>query len=115
MNIAEQRFERVIAALGNLARPSVLYCAGWSAGILTVRLAWMHPSYEAAAVIGAAWAGVAGLYWGKAVEERSKAKADAQVEIARAENHGRREGDGPRRPFPDPQITGRVDANRRRG
>ena len=109
-----QRFERAVAAIGNLARPSVLYCAGWSAAILTVRLGWAHPSYESAAVIGAAWAGVAGLYWGKAVEERTKAKADAQVEIARADAHGRRETDGPRRPFPDPEITRRVDGRRGR-
>lgn len=79
------RFERIVSALGNLARPNVLYVASWSAAIATVRLAFSEGSWvEKAAFIAAAWGGVAALYGAKAIEERGKAKSDAAVLIAQS-------------------------------
>ena len=77
------RFERVVSALGNLARPNVLYVSAWSAAIATVSIVWMRLDLLAgAAFITAAWAGVAALYTAKAIEERGKAKSEAEVAIA---------------------------------
>ena len=78
-------FERTVAGIGNLARPSVLYIAAWSAGVATVRLAFSDGSWvEKAAFIAAAWTGVAALYGAKALEEGRKAKVDGEVAIAQA-------------------------------
>lgn len=52
---------------GELARPWVLWAGGLSASVATVMCAW-EPSFEGAAVVAAAWAGVFGIYWGKAQE-----------------------------------------------
>jgi hypothetical protein len=83
------RFERVVAALGSLARPYVLYAAGSSAGYATIRLAGSDANLiEKAAFITAAWAGVAALYAAKAAEERGKAKSDERVAIAQATGTG---------------------------
>lgn len=77
------RFERVVSALGNLARPSVLYLAAWSSAIATVSIVWMRLDLIAgAAFITASWGGVALLYGAKAIEERGKAKSEAEVAIA---------------------------------
>lgn len=82
----EPRFERVVAAIGNLARPSVLYLAAWSAAVATVRLSFSEGSWvEKAAFIGAVWGGVGVLYGAKALEEGRKAKADAEVRTAQAQ------------------------------
>lgn len=79
------RFERVVAALGNLARPSVLYVAAWSSAIATVSIVWMRLDLIAgAAFITAAWGGVGLVYGAKAYEERGKAKSEAAVAIAQA-------------------------------
>lgn len=79
----ESRFERAVSAIGNLARPSVLYIAAWSAGLATVRLGFSEGSWvEKAAFIGAAWTGVGVLYGAKALEEGRKAKVDGEVAIA---------------------------------
>lgn len=76
----DPRLERAVLAIGNLARPSVLYVAAWSAGISTVRLAWVATDLiAAAAFIAAAWSGVGVLYGAKAYEERGKAKSEAEV------------------------------------
>lgn len=81
----EPRFERVVQAVGNLARPSVLYLAAWSSAIATVRLAFAATDLvSAAAFIGAAWGGVGVIYGAKALEEGRKAKADAEVRTAQA-------------------------------
>lgn len=77
------RFERVVSALGNLARPYVLYAASTSSAIATVSIVWMRLDLVAgAAFITATWAGVGVLYGAKALEERGKAKSEAQVKIA---------------------------------
>lgn len=79
------RFERVVAALGSLARPFVLYSAALSTGISTVSIVWMRLDLiMGAAFIGAAWGGVAVLYGAKALEENGKAKSEAKVKIAEA-------------------------------
>jgi hypothetical protein len=79
------RFERVVSALGNLARPNVLYVSAWSAAISTVSIVWMKLELIAgAAFITAAWGGVALLYGAKAAEERGKAKSEAAVLIAQS-------------------------------
>jgi len=79
------RFERVVSALGNLARPFVLYAAGGSSALSTVSIVWMRLDLIAgAAFITAAWGGVALLYGAKALEERGKAKSDAQARVAEA-------------------------------
>lgn len=83
--MADPRFERVVAALGALARPYVLYAAATSAGVVTIRLGWSDAAWiEKAAFIAAAWAPVVALYTAKAVEERGKAKSDERVAIAQA-------------------------------
>jgi ABC-type Fe3+-siderophore transport system permease subunit len=79
------RFERVVAALGNLARPNVLYVASWSSAIATVGIVFRGLDLIAgAAFIAASWGGVAALYAAKAAEERGKAKSDAAVLIAQS-------------------------------
>lgn len=81
------RFERVVSALGNLARPYVLYSASTSSALATVSVIWMRLDLIAgAAFITASWGGVALLYGAKAVEERGKAKSQAAVAIAQANN-----------------------------
>lgn len=78
------KFERVVTAIANLARPTVLYLSALSSAIVTVWLARSDESLiEKAAYIGAAWGGVAVLYGAKSLEEGRKAKAEASVAIAR--------------------------------
>lgn len=77
-------FDRWIAALGNLARPFVLYSAAGSSAMATVSIVWMRLDLIAgAAFVTASWGGVALIYGAKAIEERGKAKSEAQVEIAK--------------------------------
>jgi hypothetical protein len=77
------RFERVVSALGNLARPFVLYAASGSSALSTVSIVWGGLDLIAgAAFITASWGGVAVLYGAKALEERGKAKSAAEVAIA---------------------------------
>lgn len=77
--------ERWTATLGNLARPYVLYAASTSSAISTVSIVWMGLDLMAgAAFITATWAGVGVLYGAKALEERGKAKSEAQVAIAQS-------------------------------
>lgn len=77
------RLERWTATLGNLARPFVLFSSAGSSAIATVSIVWMRGELIAgAAFIGAAWAGTAALYGAKALEERGKAKSEADVAIA---------------------------------
>ena len=81
----EGTLERWTAALGNLARPSVLFMAAASSAASTVSIVWMRLDLIAgAAFIAAAWGGVSVLYGAKALEEGRKAKATAEVEIAKA-------------------------------
>jgi hypothetical protein len=75
--------ERWTASLGNLALPYVLFAASTSSAIATVSIIWMRLDLMAgAAFITATWAGVGVLYGAKALEERGKAKSEAQVAIA---------------------------------
>lgn len=75
--------ERWIAALGNLARPFVLYVASGSSAISTILIVIQRMDLIAgAAFIAASWAGVGVLYGAKAAEERGKAKSEAAVAIA---------------------------------
>lgn len=77
--------ERWTAALGNLARPYTLYVASTASAVATVSIVFRGVSLiEGAAYITAAWAGVGVLYGAKALEEGRKAKASADVDIARA-------------------------------
>ncbi len=73
-------------ALGHLARPFTLYVAGISSAVATVAIVFRGASLiEGAAYITAAWGGVGVLYGAKALEEGRKAKATAEVEIAKAQ------------------------------
>jgi hypothetical protein len=77
--------DRAVAAIGNLARPYVLYSAASSSALATVSIVWMRADLMAgAAFVGAAWGGVALLYGAKAIEEHGKAKSAAGVEVAKA-------------------------------
>jgi len=83
------QLERWTAALGNLARPFTLYVAGISSAVATVGIVLRGaPLIEGAAYITAAWGGVGVLYGAKALEEGRKAKATAEVEIAKAKSEG---------------------------
>lgn len=73
--------------LADLARPWVLWSGGGSASAATVILAARGSNLtEAAIFVGAAWAGVAGIYWGKSFENLrvEQAKATRDAEVARA-------------------------------
>jgi len=77
------RFERLVAAIGNLARPFVLYSASLSSAVATVMVVAKEMDLNAGAIfVGASWGGVALLYGAKAIEERGKAKSEADVAIA---------------------------------
>lgn len=79
------RLERAVAALGNLARPFVLYASSASSAVATVSIVWMRLDLMAgAAFIAAAWGGTAALYGAKALEERGKAKSEERVRVAEA-------------------------------
>lgn len=81
------QLERWTATLGNLARPFTLYVAAISSGIATVAIVFRGVSLiEGAAYITAAWGGTGVLYGAKALEEGRKAKASAEVEIAKAKS-----------------------------
>ena len=77
--------EQLTHALGQLARPYVLFAAATSSAIATVSIVWMRLDLIAgAAFITAAWAGVGVVYGAKALEERGKAKSAAEVAVARS-------------------------------
>ncbi len=79
------RFERVVSALGNLARPFVLYAAAFSSAFATMAVVLKELDLTAGAIfVGANWSGVALLYGAKAIEERGKAKSEAAVAIAQS-------------------------------
>lgn len=70
--------ERIVAAIGSVARPYVLYSAATSSAFATVGIVWMKADLMAgAAFVGAAWGGVALLYGAKAMENASVAKINA--------------------------------------
>lgn len=75
--------DRAVSALGNLARPYVLYSASTSSALATVSIVWMGADLMAgAAFVGAAWGGVALLYGAKAAEEANKARSASDATIA---------------------------------
>lgn len=75
--------ERWAAILGNMARPFVLYAAAGSSALATVMVVAKELDLNAGAIfVGASWGGVALLYGAKALEERGKAKSEADVAIA---------------------------------
>jgi hypothetical protein len=77
--------DRVKAFIGDLARPFAIIVTSFSAAWATVVVAYKVTSGEGGAlVLGAAYAGVAGLYGWKAWESNTQAKQTAQVEIAKA-------------------------------
>jgi len=83
MSDLQVSLERVIAAIGNAARPFVLYASAGSSAIATVSIVWMRLDLMAgAAFISAAWGGTGLIYGAKAIEERGKAKSEAAVAIA---------------------------------
>jgi hypothetical protein len=70
--------ERIVTAIGSVARPYVLYSAATSSALATVSIVWMKADLMAgAAFVGAAWGGVALLYGAKAMENASVAKTNA--------------------------------------
>ncbi len=78
-----------MAALGNLARPFVLYAAATSSAVSTVMVVAKEMDLMAgAAFIAAAWGGVGVLCGAKALEERGKAKSEATVAVAQANATG---------------------------
>ena len=77
--------DRLVSAIGNIARPYVLYSAATSSALATVSIVWMRGDLMAgAAFVGAAWGGVALLYGAKAAEEANKAKSEASVAVAQS-------------------------------
>lgn len=77
--------DQAVTALGNLARPFVLYSAATSSALATVSIVWMRGDLMAgAAFVGAAWGGVAMLYGAKAWETARTDKQATEREIARA-------------------------------
>lgn len=81
------KLERVIAAIGNLARPYVLYVASTSSAVATVMVVVKEMDLIAgAAFVAANWGGVGVIYGAKSLEEGRKAKAEAQVAIAQNAN-----------------------------
>lgn len=71
-------FDRIVSAIGNVARPYVLYSAATSSALATVSIVWMRLDLIAgAAFVGAAWGGVALLYGAKSLENASVAKTNA--------------------------------------
>lgn len=86
-HLISARFERVVAALGALARPFVLYASGGSSAIATVMVVAKELDLIAgAAFVAAAWGGTGLVYGAKAIEERGKAKSDAAVAIAQTQS-----------------------------
>lgn len=84
------RLEAFKAFIGDLARPFAIISTSFGATFATITLA-LRKGIElnaAGVFIGAVFAGVVGLYVGKAVEEANKVKhtsaAQAQVEVAKA-------------------------------
>ena len=76
----------VKAFIADLARPWVLWSGGASASVATVICAWRGENMlEGAALLTAAWAGVAGIYWGKSFENRGVEASKASVEVVRAQ------------------------------
>lgn len=79
-------FERLV---GNLARPFSIIATSFSAAVVPIVIVWrIAPDrldlVAAAAFVGALYAGVGALYWGKAWENQKTEKAKAEVEKARA-------------------------------
>lgn len=76
--------------IADLARPfSIIVTSASAAVVPVIVVARMAPDrfdlIGAAAFVGALYAGVAGLYWGKAIEETRKAGQAAEVEKVRAQ------------------------------
>ena len=70
--------ERIVTAIGSVARPYVLYSAATSSALATVSIVWMKADLMAgAAFVGAAWGGVALLYGAKAMENAPVAKTNS--------------------------------------
>lgn len=70
--------DRIVSAIGNIARPYVLYSAATSSALATVMIPAMKMDLSAGALfVGAAWGGTAALYAAKAMETASVAKTNA--------------------------------------
>lgn len=90
---------------GDLARPTSIYLTSLSASIvpvvIVVRIAPDRLELiAAAAFVGAVFAGVAGLYWGKAWENAKQGAQAATIEVAKAQ-------------APAPIDTGELPASQR--
>lgn len=82
------RMERLKSFIGDLARPFSIVVTSASAAvtpvIVAVRAAPDRLDLSAASLfVGAIYAGVAGLYWGKAWEVRKQTEKAAEVEVAK--------------------------------
>src|SRR4051812_12360961 len=76
--------------VGNIARPVSIIATSLSAAIvpavIVYRMAPDRLDLSAAALfVGALYAGVGGLYWGKVFENKESSKHDAQVKVAEAQ------------------------------
>lgn len=73
------------AFIGDIARPFSIISTSAAASWATVVIAQKVTSFEGAALfIGAVFAGLGGLYWGKSWEIGTQAKQAAKVEVAKA-------------------------------
>jgi len=90
--------------LGDVARPVMIIATGVSAAatpmIIAFRAAPENLELAAAGVfVGAIFAGVGALYWGRSWENRGATKHAAEVKIAQATGDPAPSGDGtPKRP-----------------
>lgn len=83
------RGETLKAILADLARPFALYSVSGATAVAIVRLAWKGDDLSGAAVfITAALGGLVGLYVGKAWENASVGKSQANIEVERAKAAG---------------------------
>lgn len=82
-------FEQIKGLVADLARPFSIVATSLSAAVVPVIVVWrIAPDrldlVAAAALVGALYAGVIGLYWGKATENIRIAGHNAEVEKERA-------------------------------
>jgi len=85
--MSDPRFERVVTALGNLARPFAIYVtsAASAVGVVIVALR-VENGNDGAIFFGAVGVLIGLLIGARAAENINSAKQSAKVEIAKAQN-----------------------------
>lgn len=77
--------DRISWFIGQIARPVGIMAACLSAGIASIIMAAkVTDGNDGYLLAGAIWLGAGAIFGAKALEERGKAKSQAEVEIARA-------------------------------